>query len=642
MAAEKQSQTITDWVVIALSPLLVMLMVGSLVFFLVEVLYAGQYSSRLLYTLFFFVVGAVLIARISIEQGSLKARLYGIGLGIATFLAMMAFVEYPASAVKPIAPLINLVLMAIVWWSANKLTWDCTHLDEDRKASGRGVLAAAGLGEGSANAAADRAKQKQGETDEEAAAAEKAEDKKRRKDPEGFSGWLARWKRFREAQKKKPHTPGTWIVYFSLAAFPIFGLGQSLIAADDAARRRATFMQMAVYVGNGLMLLVTTSLLGLRKYLRERSAKVPAQMTMGWLGIGAGLILLFLAVGALLPRPHSETPLIDLPRAGKQDRKASKYAQKTDDGAAGKGEGKAGQKNEAGKDAKKSGKNGEKGGNAGEKGDGGGKGDDQGGRQNDGDKGGKQGEQGKNKGNDKNQQKKQDDQKNGPNAKKDDQGEKKDGEEGEQSDDADGKAEEQDKSSDDSSSSRPSVSQMMEAIGGFLKWVTWFVIACLVIVGVVIFFLKYLAPFTSWAKNLLDWLRNLFARKAKVKSGGANTDDEEEEAAVERPPPFSDYPNPFEDGTAKRMTLPALIAYTFAAFEAWGYDHDLGRTPDETPNEFAAKVGEQCEELNDVGRQLATLYVQSLYSKADLPAVEAIKTLKEFWKEIEVAEVVAT
>ena len=621
MPAPREKPTFVDWVVTALSPILVMLMVGSLSFFLVEVLYAGQYSTRLSSTLAFFVIGAVLIARISIQQGSMKARMYGLGLGVATFLAFTAFVEYPTKAIQAIAPVINIFIMAVVWWSANKLTWDCTHLDEDRKSSGRGVLAAAGLdGPSTSNAAELRVKQIQGETGDEDDAATKLEAKKRKKDPEGFSGWLERWKRFREHQKQKPHTPGTWIVYFSLAAFPLFGLGQSLIPADDAARRRATFLQMAVYVGSGLMLLVTTSLLGLRKYLRERNAKIPSQMTLGWLGLGAAMVLLFLGIGAALPRPHSETPLIDLPKAGKSDRKASKYAQKTNDGAAGKGDGKAGNKNEAGKDAKASGKNGEKGGNAGEKGDGGGKGKDQGGKNKaDGKDGkqadGKQNEQGK-------------------------QGEQKDNKaEGDKdAKDADGNAKDEEKSDDESSSSSGSMSKVMESIGGFLKWIVWFVIAVAVIVGIAIFFLKYLSPFTSWAKNLLDWLRGLFARKARVSSARNTEDEVAEEAAIRRPPPFADFPNPFDDGSAKRMTLPLLIEYSFAAFDAWAWDRDLGRAPDETPNEFAARIGDGCEELDADGRKLANLYVRTLYSNAELPAVEAVKTLQSFWRNVESAE----
>src|SRR5687767_1892659 len=134
--AKREPPSLIDWVVIGISPALIMLMVGSLVFFLVEVLYQGQYSGRLLYTLFFFVFGAVLIARISIDRGYALASLYGLGLGLAVLMALQAYVEYPNPKMRAFSTLINIALMALVWWSANKLTWDCTHLDEDRKASG--------------------------------------------------------------------------------------------------------------------------------------------------------------------------------------------------------------------------------------------------------------------------------------------------------------------------------------------------------------------------------------------------------------------------------------------------------------------------------------------------------------------------
>ena len=47
-----------------------------------------------------------------------------------------------------------------------------------------------------------------------------------KKVPEGVSGWLDRYRLHREQQDKKPHTPGVWVVYFSLAALPLFGLGK--------------------------------------------------------------------------------------------------------------------------------------------------------------------------------------------------------------------------------------------------------------------------------------------------------------------------------------------------------------------------------------------------------------------------------
>src|SRR5947207_9228122 len=95
MAADREPPTTTDYLVTALSPVLIMLMVGSLVFFLVEVLYAGKYSGKLLYTLFFFVLGAVLVARIAIQTDAARASMYGLLLGIVTYIALLTYVEYP-------------------------------------------------------------------------------------------------------------------------------------------------------------------------------------------------------------------------------------------------------------------------------------------------------------------------------------------------------------------------------------------------------------------------------------------------------------------------------------------------------------------------------------------------------------------
>src|SRR5438034_1045633 len=139
MAADREPPTLADYAVIAVSPALIMLMVGSLIFFLITVLPTGDYKERLLYTTFFFVFGAVLVARIAIQFDATRAGVYGLGLGIATFLAMMAFVDYPSdSGLKSIGWLLNIGFMALIWWSAHKLTWDCTYVDENRDASGRG------------------------------------------------------------------------------------------------------------------------------------------------------------------------------------------------------------------------------------------------------------------------------------------------------------------------------------------------------------------------------------------------------------------------------------------------------------------------------------------------------------------------
>src|SRR5688500_14683883 len=173
-------------------------------------------------------------------------------------------------------------------------------------------------------------------------------------------GALGGWQASREPQGKEADPTGARVLYFSLAALPLCALGQSLIDPADTATRRATLLQMAVYVGSGLGLLVTTTLFGLKRYLEQRNARIPPVMVGGWLGLGAGLIVVFLVVGAVLPRPHSETAWFGLKRAKTGDREASRYAQ-VKDGSTGKGDGAAGKKTQAG-DGKNSAKGGKEGG----------------------------------------------------------------------------------------------------------------------------------------------------------------------------------------------------------------------------------------------------------------------------------------
>ena len=113
--AKRLRMTNADYVAIAVSPALVMALVGSLVFFLIEVLYVGDYKARLNYVFALFVFATVLIARIAIEMGSERAVLFALPLGVAIFLFMVRFIEQPSA----LSHLINLCLMFVVWWCAH-------------------------------------------------------------------------------------------------------------------------------------------------------------------------------------------------------------------------------------------------------------------------------------------------------------------------------------------------------------------------------------------------------------------------------------------------------------------------------------------------------------------------------------------
>ncbi len=316
MTSDRPNQTLADYVAIVVSPVLIMGLVGSLVFFLLEVLYPtqGEYKGRLQWILFFFVFGAVLVGRISITQGAAgRARLYGLVLAGLTWIGMQIYVDYPKDAgTAAFAPLINLFLVGVVWWCAHRLTRDCTDVHEEMEVNGEGLLQATGL----EKPADDSAKEE--------------------KSPGPPLGWWERYRRIRE-EKKKKRVLGAWVIYFSLAALPLFGLGEALIPAEDAERRQFAFWLMGAYVGCGLGLLLTTCFLGLRRYLRQRRLQMPMAMTAAWLTAGGGLILGLLVVGALLPRPRPEYSLFTLSSAGPDKKSASNFAGKG--GSSGQGEG---------------------------------------------------------------------------------------------------------------------------------------------------------------------------------------------------------------------------------------------------------------------------------------------------------------
>ena len=562
MPARQQQPTLADYVAVAICPALIVALVVSLVFFLLEVLYVGRYAGRLQWIFFFFVLGAVLIARMSMSDVADRAGLYGIVLAVVMAIALHVLVEYPEDS--PLAGfrwVVNLGLMALIWWSAHQLTRDCTFIDESADASGAGLLEAAGFEAPDA----DRDDEISDVTVDE------RRERRRKKGESGLDTWWARYQRYREARRKKPHAPGVWIIYFSLAALPLFGLGQSLIPPEEVERRQYVFWLMAAYVGSGLGLLLTTSFLGLRRYLRQRRLTMPVSMTSIWLTIGGVMIGVLLVLGALLPRPNPEYPLIELTSLGRTgERQASRFAMSGGQAAKGPGRGAA---DESVKDPQ------------GGKSSPGSQGDKQGGsQQNQSSQSSGQGQsksnqgqpQGSDKSNDQssqksdgNQDRNQAGEKNGQRSNQDDSngGKPADAEKKGKEDDSKG-----DRSKRDSGSSSapklspPSLLSLFTSIGQVLKWIVFVVVGLVVGFVVLRALLKFLANFTGWAKRLLASLEGLWralfgwwlpsARPKQSKT-------EPERELVIRP--FSSYRNPFWDGADNQGSPEELVQYSFEA-----------------------------------------------------------------------------
>jgi hypothetical protein len=264
---KRAEKTGLDYLVTALSPLLIMLLVGSLVFFLIEVFYRGEMAGGIRWVMFWFVGAIVLVSRIGIEQSPGHAAIYGAALAGATWIFLM--MTHPAF-------LVGIVLLALVWWSSHKLVRDCTLIDDQDDSSDKGLLEKANVTQ-KANAKKDHPK---GTND------------RKRKAPEST---------------KKKHSPGRCLLYYSLAALPLFGIGQLFLnGSPDGTQNQAGFLFLTLYLLATAGLLLSTSFLGLRRYLRQRTLKMPGGIASTWLLSGTKVACVVFFIAWLFPRPGAE------------------------------------------------------------------------------------------------------------------------------------------------------------------------------------------------------------------------------------------------------------------------------------------------------------------------------------------------
>lgn len=298
--SRRTPETLVDWLVVGIAPFLIMLLVGSLVFYLVEVFYLGDYPLRLLWVLGLFVMAIVCVARISMEEGAAYASMYAVPLAGAVGLALTVFVEVKGP-LAVLGPLLNWILMGIVWWSAHKLTWDCTLIEGGRDFTGQGLMQTTGL---------DRFfRVKTAETTSASTEPQPAPDLSGTSSSTPVAA-LPVWKWWQS--EARPHAPGVWVVYFSIAALPLFGLGQWFMPTDGLDLRRRAFWLLVIYVVAGLSLLMATSFLSLRRYLRQRNLEMPGEMAAVWLGTGGAMIFILLLLASFLPRPIPEYSITHL------------------------------------------------------------------------------------------------------------------------------------------------------------------------------------------------------------------------------------------------------------------------------------------------------------------------------------------
>ena len=188
----RKQKTTFDYMVIGISPALVTVMVTSLALFISTILNPSPFLARFNFVLMMYSMATVAIARISIEEDKERAVLFGVPLAAATLLAMTSLVQYE-DAVGGMKFIYSAVVIAVTWWSAHQLTWDCTVIEDHDDSSNQGLLQKIGLEEFITKVDESNHSSAPVDNNPELDSA----------DDEDKQGWFDRWKE----NRKIPHTP---------------------------------------------------------------------------------------------------------------------------------------------------------------------------------------------------------------------------------------------------------------------------------------------------------------------------------------------------------------------------------------------------------------------------------------------------
>lgn len=590
----KPQKTVIDYLAILISPALIMLLVGSIVYFILEVGYDGRWDTRLKWVMFWFVISSVLIGRIAIERGSVLAGFYALGLATAIGMWTNKFMGA--------APIVW-GLLAFIWWFTHMMTKDCTLIEESEDSSGEGLLQASGI-----------------------------EKPKEEEPPKGGDGLPKRppkppplWAKFLPnfgKKKGKPHAPGKWLVWFSLLALPAFGVGHALLDENKPGSVNYGFYLLCAYIVAALCLLMTTSFLGLRRYLRQRFLRMPLSVTGLWMTMGAGIAGFILLAALLLPRPNASydvTAFVD--QIADQVQKASDRAFSKDgvDDETKKNfkETKENVESDRGKQekttgGKKQGKEGsfEQNAKPGEK-------DGQGNENSAGDSKDKKADLAAKESNSRNMQKDQPKSKRG----------------GDEFNATDRKGDEKSEKGKDSKLAEEGKMEQENPKESMKspEWVSSAVKVAfyLIIGGVALFFLiKHHKAILAGLKKFWEDLLAMFGKKKKDPQ--AKEPEPAADEPVVPPKPFRKFQNPFLTGMVNREAPEEIINYSYRAMEAWAFEQDLPRQANETPNEYGEWLGENSTDLAEYAPQMAQIYSTVAYTDDGAPE-DADEVMKELW-----------
>ncbi len=307
----KPPRTLTDWILDALTPVMIFIMVYAVIFFLLDVryVYTEVNDTGLRFVAFCFVMGVVALNRLIARDGSEESMLYmaalAFAIGMYTFTTTGAYdmgsVTRNFMNSNPyLATTFNMAIVIFLWWLVNRLTHECC-VDENRSAGDEGILTGTARRLRNAMQHAPEAAPKP---------------KPRKADELGFilepydplDGYTPKTKaepKSKAALKDRlpKRHPGISILYFSVPVMFIFAAGLRIVQHGGEQMVMAGAFYMGVYIVSALTLLLLTSLGGLREFFRARGVAMPRGIGAFWICLGMVMIAVVLVAAAQLPKP---------------------------------------------------------------------------------------------------------------------------------------------------------------------------------------------------------------------------------------------------------------------------------------------------------------------------------------------------
>lgn len=326
-------RTWTDWLVDGLTPAFIFIMVYTVIFFLLDVrfIYTEVHDGNLRFVAACFLLGIVALNRLIARDGSSESMLYigalAAAVGFYTFVTTGAFdvgsmARHFLNDNPYLATAFNMAVIAFIWWVVNRLTHECC-VDENRSAGDIGILTGAARSIRESMRPKDpldrlppRPKREKRKPDHKLTyddmvpqtVLEAYDPTEARPAPVKASARRLRDEARKGSSPQGRRHPGLSIFIVSVPVMAIFSLGLPVVQRGGERWVEAGEFYMGLYTFSALMLLLLTSLGGLREYFRSRRVPMPGLIGFFWIALGTLQVAVVLVAASQLPQPDLPPP----------------------------------------------------------------------------------------------------------------------------------------------------------------------------------------------------------------------------------------------------------------------------------------------------------------------------------------------